>query len=107
MKLSRLSGPAEAPAAMRCWRPRTAAGDALASVRAGGGAPASLKDVDPEPMPLVIGTRLGPYEIVAALGAGGSACGHAARAATHRRRRRISVSSRWGWGPSALEGCRS
>jgi hypothetical protein len=46
-------------------------------------------------MTLVAGARLGPYEIVAPLGAGGmSACGHAEG---------ISVSSRWGWGPSAIE----
>ena len=43
---------------------------------------------------LQIGERLGPYEIQAAIGAGGmSARGHAEG---------ISVSSRWGWGPSAI-----
>jgi len=31
-------------------------------------------------MPLTVGTRLGPYEIVAPLGAGGSACGRGERA---------------------------
>jgi hypothetical protein len=31
-------------------------------------------------MPLEIGARIGPYEVVGALGAGGmSACGHASR----------------------------
>ena len=29
------------------------------------------KNVDPEPMPLTAGARLGPYEIIAAIGAGG------------------------------------
>ena len=42
-------------------------------------------------MPLITGTRLGPYDIIAPLGQGGmgSACGHAEG---------ISVSPRWGWG---------
>ena len=44
-------------------------------------------------MNLSAGAKLGPYEILALLGAGGmSACGHAEG---------ISFSSRWGWGPSA------
>ena len=35
----------------------------------------------PEPMPLTTGTRLGPYEVVAAIGAGGmGACGRGERA---------------------------
>jgi hypothetical protein len=49
-------------------------------------------------MTIAAGVRLGPYEIVAPLGAGGmGACGHA----PHQRR--ISVSSRRGWGPAASE----
>ena len=44
-------------------------------------------------MALSVGTRLGAYELVALIGAGGMrACGHAEG---------INVSSRWGWGPSA------
>ena len=55
-------------------------------------------------MPLANGTRLGIYEIVALLGAGGmSARGYAALAAMRSRQRRISVSSRRGWGPGAIE----
>ena len=56
-------------------------------------------------MALSVGTRLGPYEIVALIGVGGmSACGYAALAAMQSRQRRISVSSRRGWGrPSAIE----
>jgi hypothetical protein len=48
-------------------------------------------------MALSAGTRIGPYEVVALLGEGGSACGHA------ERERSVTVSSRWGWGPSAIE----
>ena len=59
-------------------------------------------------MALSVGTRLGPYEVVALIGVGGmSACGHAgvpgAAAALGWRAEGISVSSRWGWGPSASE----
>ena len=69
-------------------------------------------------MALTTGTRLGPYEILSALGAGGmSACGHAelrpwdAEATLRQAQGRpelvegrgIGVSSRWGWGPSASE----
>ena len=55
-------------------------------------------------MALSVGTRLGSHEIVNAIGAGGmSACGHAALAATRSRQRRISISSRRGWGPGAIE----
>ena len=51
-------------------------------------------------MALSVGTRLGAYEIVSAIGAGGmSACGYAALAAMRSRQRRISVGSRRGWGP--------
>ena len=64
-------------------------------------------------MALSIGTRLGSYEIVSAIGAGGmSACGHASLR-PEMPRGSISVSSRWGWGPSAgeetltLSPCRS
>ena len=47
-------------------------------------------------MALSVGTRIGPYEITDAIGAGGmSACGHTAR------ERDVSISSRWGWGPTA------
>ena len=47
-------------------------------------------------MPLSTGARFGPYEIVAAIGAGGmSACGHAEPGGEASR------STRWGWGPSA------
>ena len=59
-------------------------------------------------MALNAGTRLGPYEIISAIGAGGmSACGHA------KRERGISVRARRGWGPGAgenmltLRPCRS
>ena len=46
-------------------------------------------------MPLTTGSRLGSYEILSLLGAGGmSACGYAGG---------ISVSSRRGWGPAASE----
>jgi hypothetical protein len=54
-------------------------------------------------MPLVIGSSLGPYQILAPLGAGGmSACGHA-RPRPAEPRASVNVSSRWGWGPSASE----
>ena len=44
-------------------------------------------------MPLTAGTRLGPYEILAPIGAGGmSACGHAEREGARRHA--------WGWGPT-------
>ena len=46
-------------------------------------------------MPLYPGTRLGPYEVVAAIGAGGmSACGP-----TGARRGARGGRSEWGWGP--------
>ena len=66
----------------------------------GVGPHADKDNVDPEPIPerpmaLSVGTRLGNYEIVSAIGAGGmSACGYAEG---------ISVSSRRGWGPGASE----
>jgi hypothetical protein len=41
--------------------------------RRGWGPAAGERMKDPEPMPLVTRTRLGPYEIVSALGAGGMA----------------------------------
>jgi len=44
-------------------------------------------------MALDAGTRLGPYEIVAPIGAGGSACGHTAR------ERGVGVSARGGGAP--------
>src|SRR6202795_4937421 len=44
---------------------------ASALVCAGGGAPALVRNIDPEPMPLTTGSRLGPYEILSLLGAGG------------------------------------
>jgi hypothetical protein len=54
-------------------------------------------------MTLSVGTRLGPYEIVSSIGAGGmSACGYA-EPRTVDARRGIRVSSRGGWGPSATE----
>src|SRR5262249_2319046 len=37
----------------------------------GGGPREHQEEVDPEPMPLTPGARIGPYEIVASLGAGG------------------------------------
>ena len=52
-------------------------------------------------MPLTTGARLGPYEILSALGAGGmSACGHAEREAPMPSAS-ISEGSRRGWGPGA------
>ena len=51
-------------------------------------------------MALAPGTRLGPYEILSALGAGGmSACGYAAPTVKRSRRRRISVKFALGVGP--------
>jgi hypothetical protein len=48
-------------------------------------------------MPLTTGTRLGPYEILSALGAGGmSACGHA-----EARAEASASETRRGWGPGA------
>jgi hypothetical protein len=48
-------------------------------------------------MALSAGSRLGPCEILAPLGAGGmGACGYAALADMRSRQRRIGVSSRWG-----------
>jgi hypothetical protein len=44
-------------------------------------------------MAMTPGTRLGPYEIVSAIGAGGSARGHTAR------KRGVGVSSRGGGAP--------
>jgi hypothetical protein len=63
-------------------------------------------------MTLDAGTRLGPYEIVAPVGAGGSACGHTTR------ERGVGVSARgsrqpwqsrqgWGWGPSRPDARRA
>ena len=64
----------------------------------------SEKNRGPEPMPLTTSARLGPYEVVAPLGVGGmSAGGYASLAAMRSRQRRVGVSSRWGWGPSASE----
>ena len=55
-------------------------------------------------MALTSGARLGTYEILAPLGQGGmSARGYAALAAMWSRQRRISVSSRRGWGPGTIE----
>ena len=52
-------------------------------------------------MPLAAGARLGPYEIVAPIGAGGmSACGYA-ELRTVNPRRGIGGNSRRGWGPAA------
>jgi hypothetical protein len=45
-------------------------------------------------MSLTPGTRLGPYEIVEAIGAGGAPAARARLEAAERER--------WGWGPSAL-----
>jgi hypothetical protein len=48
-------------------------------------------------MPLAGGTRLGPYEVLSAIGAGGmSACGHAERRPATPERG-ISEATRWGW----------
>jgi hypothetical protein len=45
-------------------------------------------------MPLAPGTRIGPYEVLAAIGAGGmGACGHTAR------ERGVGVSARGGGAP--------
>ena len=52
-------------------------------------------------MPLVIGARLGSYEVVAPLGAGGSACGHA-KPRPPDAAASLSVSSRRGWGPASF-----
>ena len=55
-------------------------------------------------MSLAPGARLGPYELVSLIGSGGrSACSYAALAAVRSRQRRISVSSRRGRGPGAIE----
>ena len=45
--------------------------EASASVRRGVGPHGECQESGPEPMPLAAGTRLGPYEIVGPLGAGG------------------------------------
>ena len=54
-------------------------------------------------MSLMVGARLGPYEIIAPLGVGGMrACGHAElrpMKAEARHRRQFAL----GWGPSASE----
>ncbi len=75
-------------------------GEASAKERAGGGTRASENVIPPMP---TTGARLGPYEILGALGAGGmSACGHAS--ARHRwPSASISEGTRRGWGPGASE----
>ncbi len=50
---------------------------------------ASEQDDDPEPMPLTAGTRLGPYEIVSPLGAGGM--GEVYRATDTKLKRQVAI----------------
>jgi hypothetical protein len=45
-------------------------------------------------MSLTAGTRLGPYEVIEAIGKGGAPAARARRDAAERER--------WGWGPSAV-----
>ncbi len=54
-----------------------------------GWGPAQLEKADPEPMPLSPGTRLGPYEVLSSLGAGGM--GEVYRAKDTRLDRDIAV----------------
>jgi hypothetical protein len=49
-------------------------------------------------MPIASGARLGPYEIVSALGSGGAPAAHASSERTEQR----SMSER-GWGPASGE----
>ena len=54
-----------------------------------GWGPNAIKNVDPEPMPLSVGTRVGSYEIVSPLGAGGM--GEVYRARDTRLKRDVAI----------------
>ena len=63
-------------------------------------------------MPLITGTRLGPYEVVAPIGVGGmSACGHAEprtreSEATRRRQYALGVGPQRQWKMKTPNPCR-
>ena len=54
-----------------------------------GGGPRARKKADPEPMPLTIGSRVGPYEVVSAIGVGGM--GEVYRARDTRLHREVAL----------------
>jgi hypothetical protein len=58
---------------------------------------------DPEPMPLSIGTRLGPYEIAGFVGAGGMGARGHTEPRTWRCEARYRREFAAEWGPAASE----